>query len=214
MMLKWTCFAALFFALVGCDGGDQGADAARTDAGGPVADMDASEPSDELDASTDDDTMPDSSTQDSGPTEDVADADADPASCTAPDGCAAGRYLGQFSGDQAAFNAQLGAEGTTSEWLLLRVTEDSNATQELAVQVTMTPLDGGNYDLFAYFTEDDMACDLITANLSATNASSQPEELVFGWSDRFAGNDSRTVALEVRHVDGDCTGWELDVRAP
>lgn len=217
-MCKRTFLIGACVALLGCHGGDQGSYAELRDASF-VDDMDTGAVDggmdDALDATTADADMLDGDT--GGSNTDAGSADGDPPEaidCRPPTECAGGRDLGEFSGDQAAFNAQLVATGTTSEWLLLRVTEDARTTKDLAIQVTMTPGDGGNYDLFAYFTGDDTACDLVAATLSASNASSQPEELTLGWTDHFASDETRIVALEVRHVDGGCTGWELDVRAP
>jgi len=129
------------------------------------------------------------------------------ASCYQP------RHVGELSGDESG--PPVVATGTRSEWLTLRVREDSGLSRGLDVRLRLKAETGANYDLFVYRASDAGGVACSGKAEASAQPGDRPEEVAISWSDRYFGrDDSRTLSVEVRYVDGDCKPWVLDVFRP
>lgn len=142
-------------------------------------------------------------------------------SCDAASACSDGRLIGSVSGDMA--DAGLTAIGTTSSWVHVRVTEDNSdwTGHPMQLHATLTSPQGAAFELHAFLdtsrTSDaglDCAHEVGTAVHDAKGST-----LDITWGDPADASangvdDGRTVALEVRHLAGQCHAgapWTLAV---
>ena len=137
----------------------------------------------------------------------------------APAACAGARNLGSVSGDTGHGFAH--ATGSTSEWLVIRITEDDSnifSHPSLKAKFMLTHDANTVYDLYVYRSSGtgDRNCSSVTAQgtrTSTVNVAGASLE----WADTYGlgGNDdSRNIVIEVRHVSGPCGAarpWYLDV---
>lgn len=128
------------------------------------------------------------------------------ASCASPNACSGAVDLGQVRGDNGADVKT--ADGHTSQWFKIRVTEDDNAITglDLWMTATLTSPPGTNFDLYLYVPNSDtLECSAIT-HQSTSASSTDSATAKFGedglWSN--GSDDSRTITVEVRHVSGTC----------
>ena len=127
-------------------------------------------------------------------------------SCAAANPCASATNLGNVSGDTGADTKN--AQGSTSEWLTVRVTEDDSdiAGVPLWLKANLTSPPGTNFELHVYVPgSDTQECSAVTK--SSTNASgAQSASVEFGEGSGFSNgsSDDRPVTIEVRHVSGTC----------
>ncbi len=135
-------------------------------------------------------------------------------SCEPTSGCNAARYLGEISGDEASNSNLLMTTGKRSEWLTFRINEDSNSSRSLKATITLSGQGSANYDLFVYVPDDSSSKSCAGPTLSSSKAGAQPDAVSIDKSDAFISDDSRNVTIEVRHIDGDCEPYILDIRGP
>jgi hypothetical protein len=151
-----------------------------------------------------------------------------PLSCEARTDCAGGTLLGTISGDQGA--ATVSADGLTSAWVLVRVTEDVSDVngRPLHLSATLASPSGTSFDLYAYAATktpdggtppEPTTVDCTDLVAQATQpGNSKTLELTWGEQLGQTANgleDGRTVAFEIRHASGSCGGdarWTLTVR--
>jgi hypothetical protein len=142
--------------------------------------------------------------------------------CDAGATCPAARSLGHVSGDTRADT--LSADGTTSTWLHVTVTEDDSAWsgRPVRLRATLAAASAASFELHAYLDvskRDDAGLDCID-DVARSFPEGGAASLDFSWGDPPDGSangydDGRTVALEVRNVSGTCSAgapWHLDVR--
>jgi len=127
-------------------------------------------------------------------------------SCTSPNTCSGAVDLGSVSGDTGADVKT--AQGHTSQWFTVRVTEDDNgiAGVELWMTATLTSPPGSNYDLYVYVpSSDTLECSAVSyQSTSSATTDSATAKLGEGGLFSNGSSDDRTVTVEVRHVSGTC----------
>lgn len=168
------------------------------------------------DASTSGDATADAGTVDAGP----PDAGL-PDLCANPTACASGASMGSVSGDTGSDFLQ--ATGTSSKWLLVRVTEnDSSIFSRPPVRARFTLVHNPNtrFDLYLYKAGNNGSGTRNCSSVSATGARGSTTNLAMAslsWDDTtgLGGNDdSANVMVEIRHVSGPCgvgREWQLSV---
>jgi hypothetical protein len=140
--------------------------------------------------------------------------------------CEGGVLLGSVSGDQRS--PALGADGLTSAWVLVRVTEDlsSVAGRPLRVTATLTSPPGVDFELHAHGVLQapdggvDPAAVSCAAEVGQAVTRGRTQTLDLSWGEQAGAyangvDDGRTLALEVRHRAGPCGGdasWTLTVQ--
>ncbi len=143
-------------------------------------------------------------------------------SCDAGAVCSAARLIGSVSGDTA--DAGVKATGTTSAWVHVRVTEDDSAWsgRPVRLRATLTSPGGADFELHAFLDtsrNDDAGLDC-AHEVGTAIRGAEGSTLDISWGDPADASangvdDGRTVALEVRHVAGECragASWTLDVQ--
>jgi hypothetical protein len=205
-------------ALVGCAEGTEADPAesflatAPVEAGGKGDDDESVKippPSNPPDDSDDDDAGADAGTKDAG-----ADSGTKPdggggtggGSCASTNTCTGATNLGTVSGDTGS--DVVSAQGHTSQWFTVRVTEDDSDLTgvELWLTATLTSPAGSNYDLYVYVPgSDTLECSAVSYQ-STSSGTSDTATAKFGESGLFSNgsDDDRTVTVEVRHVSGTC----------
>jgi hypothetical protein len=146
-----------------------------------------------------------------------ADAGGGGISCNAPNACTSSTNLGTVSGDTGSDT--LSQQGTTAEWLTVRVTENDNGplADPLKMKVTLVSPPGANFDLYLYVpSSDTLECSAVSSSSTSTS-STDTASVLFGETGTFANgvDDSRTVTVEVRHVSGSCSPgakWSLTLQ--
>jgi hypothetical protein len=136
-------------------------------------------------------------------------------SCASPNVCTASTSMGSISGDTGSDTQN--AQGTTSQWLSVRVTENDSSifANSLEMKATLVSPPGANFDLYLYVPgTDTIECSAVSASSTTTGTDTAGVE--FGESGTFSNgvDDSRTVTVEVRHVSGTCSAgakWTLSV---
>jgi hypothetical protein len=133
--------------------------------------------------------------------------------------CTAAQVLGAVSGDTA--DAGLEASGTTSAWIHVRVTEDNSdwSGHPVHLRASLTSPAGAEFELHAYLdTSRNVDAGLDCRDeVGAAVATASGSSLDIAWGDppdasANGVDDGRTVALEVRHISGDCNAgasWHL-----
>lgn len=129
--------------------------------------------------------------------------------------------LGSISGDSSPSVNSITFTGSTSQWLFVNVSEDSNSINEhdLSLKATLTGPGGSNYDLYLYVdpsgTPTTHSCQ--TESAQSTNAAGMTDEATITWDDNQItqpNNDTRLVSIKVEHVSGPCgagNDWSLTV---
>jgi hypothetical protein len=194
---------------------DGSTDGGKLDGSTDGATTDGSADGSSADASTGD-AATDAGTVDAGP----PDAGL-PDLCATPTACASGASLGSVAGDTGSDFLQ--ATGTSSKWLLVRVTEnDSSLFSRPPLRARFTLIHNPNtrFDLFVYKAGNNGGGTRNCSSVSATGARGSTTNLAtasLSWDDTtgFGGNDdSANVMVEVRHVSGPCgvgREWQLSV---
>jgi hypothetical protein len=203
---KWTLVLAVVLACVACgtDGLLQG------DGFVPNGTLPIAPASNRLDAGGGcDGAGCDASVPDSAPVKTVPDG-ATPPSNT----CQTARDIGTLSGDTGA--QTLTANGTCSEWISLRATEDNSGAIGAPMKVKLTlQSHGHNFDLYAYFNavRDVVSCDSPAAKSETLGTVDEVIPLMWGEGSVANGSDdSRTIRLAIQSGDGPCpagSGWTL-----
>lgn len=135
-------------------------------------------------------------------------------SCEAVNTCATARKstIASIPGDDTLVPLEI--RGSTSEFISLRVTEESSLWYDLKVKATLVSPPGTNFDLAVYVPKSDVENDC--SNIAATSKEPTGEDVAHAtWSDSTFSNDSRTVVFQVIHVSGDCdpnARWVLKVQ--
>jgi hypothetical protein len=137
-------------------------------------------------------------------------------SCAAPKPCSSATSLGTVKGDTGADVKS--AQGSTSQWFTVRVTENDSAVSALELWMTASLVSppGTNFDLFVYVPgSDTLECSAVSEQSTSTG-SSDTAAVRFGEGGLFSNgsDDSRTVTVEVRHVSGNCDPskkWTLTI---
>ncbi len=156
-----------------------------------------------------------------GPTKSDAGSDAgakdagSPSSCSATNKCTSATDLGEIAGDMGT--EEKTAEGSTSSWFTIRVTEKDPflLAVPLWMTATLTSPPGTNYDLYVYVPKDDTTECTTLAQKSTNTSSADSAKVTFGETTPPLANevdDARTVTVEVRHVSGSCDPskkWKL-----
>lgn len=132
--------------------------------------------------------------------------------CAAPAPCSAATDLGAVSGDTG--NDERSRQGSSSQWLSVRVTEDAAGVLGAQMKVTATLVSpaGANFDLYLY--ADACGGEPVA---SSKKASGTTDQATFAWGEGALPNgdpDDKTILVEVRHVAGDCAPtdkWTLIV---
>lgn len=221
-------------ALVGCAEGDEADPSEAFLSASPVEAGAEEEPSDSVklpapsnpepedDADDQDDAGPGDG-KDAGGTDAGADSGTPPpppppptGSCAAPNTCAGATHLGSVSGDTGS-DVQ-SAQGHTSQWFTVRVTEDDSGPfgVQLWMTATLASPPGTNFDLYVYVpSSDTRECSAVSYQSTST-AANDMATAKFGESGVFSNgsNDDRTVTVEVRHVSGTCdpaSKWTLNL---
>ena len=128
--------------------------------------------------------------------------------------CQTARSFGTLSGDTGA--QTITTNGTCSEWLTLRATEDDSGPIGATMKVTLTlkPV-GHDFDLYAYLspTRDELSCAMPYAVSPAGGTVDEVITLSFGESTVANGSDEgRTIGVVVLSARGPCppsSGWTL-----
>jgi hypothetical protein len=128
--------------------------------------------------------------------------------------CRAPRDLGAISGDDGS--ASVSAQGSCSEWVRVRVTEDYQNAAGVPMKLTASLLsgEGTNFDLYVYENPDADTLECDTASGSSDQAGGQSDVVKAQWGEgTFANNsdDGRTVSIEVRNTAEGCAArpWTL-----
>ncbi len=193
---------------------DGGTDGGRGDASADAS-ADAGLDGDVLDGSGGDAGV-DGGTVDAGPPDSGL-----PDLCANPTACASGASMGSVAGDTGSDFLQ--ATGTSSKWLLVRVSEnDSSVFSRPPIRARFTLIHNPNtrFDLFLYKAGNNGGGTRNCSSVSATGARGSTTNLAtasLSWDDTtgFGGNDdSANVMVEIRHVSGPCgvgREWQLSV---
>jgi hypothetical protein len=146
---------------------------------------------------------------DSGLTLPTVDGGGDPSNT-----CQTARSFGTISGDTGA--QTVSADGTCSEWLTLRATENDSGPIGATMKVTLTLHPRGHdFDLYAYLSpaRDELSCTMPYAVSPASGTVDEVISLSFGESTVANGSDEgRTIGVVVLSARGPCpanSGWTL-----
>lgn len=154
------------------------------------------------DATCDDASPCDAAVADARPPAPVRDAQtADP-----PNTCETARAIGTIAGDVGS--PSVTAQGSCSEWLSVRVTEDSSSALGVAMRakLSLTPA-GGDFDLYALFdpVRDVRACTAPYASSFAPGTAVETISLTWGEGSVANGSDDgRTIGIAVLKAGGVC----------
>ena len=143
-------------------------------------------------------------------------------SCDAGSACSGGHLIGSVSGDMADGGAT--ATGTSSSWVHVRVTEDNSdwTGHPVRLHATLTSPEGADFELHAFLdtsANGDAGLDCVhEVGTAVRGAEGATLDITWGDPADASANgvdDGRTIALEVRHVAGQCQAgapWTLTVR--
>lgn len=135
--------------------------------------------------------------------------------------CAMASDIGSVSGDTDPSQNSITYTGTTSQWLVVNVTEDSNSVVEhdLMAKFTLTNPPGTNYDLAVYVdpsgTPTSRSCQTVSGQ--SQNAAGMDDVVGITWDDNQVSQpniDTRLVSVKIEWVSGPCgagNGWSLRV---
>jgi len=119
--------------------------------------------------------------------------------------CAQARTAGSIIGDGNGTSTSL--MGAGSQWISVRVNEDSFSTESLGITATLTSPEGSAFDVYLY----DGGC---TKLIASPYGPADMAEAYAEWNDTAIIDNSKTILVEVRHVSGTCTEqaqWTLDL---
>ena len=119
--------------------------------------------------------------------------------------CAQARSAGSITGDGNGTSTSI--MGAGSQWITVRVTEDSFSTESLGITATLTSPEGSAFDVYLY----DGGC---TKLIASPYGPADMAEAYAEWNDTAILDNSKTILVEVRHVSGTCTEqaqWTLDL---
>jgi len=145
---------------------------------------------------------------DAAPTIPIGDASAEP-----KNSCTTARAVGTVSGDTGA--GALTAQGTCSEWVSFRATEDNSGVLGAGMKVKLTlTMTGGDFDLYVYYDagRDSLSCDAPAAR--SFQSGTTAEQVSLSWGEGTVSNgseDGRTIGVAVIKANGPCggTAWSL-----
>jgi hypothetical protein len=184
--------------------GDGAADSGlSTDDGSSNTDATGDDASTATDAAGDDASTNDAST-DSGMADAGTDSGGTTVPCTSPNMCSNATQLGSISGDTTT--ADKTANGTTSQWFTVAVTEDDSGVLgvPMKLQVTLHSPSNENFDLYVYLGGSVGAVECTTVQSSSTNGTGAIDSVALTWGETGTfsngSDDSRTVTIEVRAV--------------
>jgi hypothetical protein len=179
----------------------------------PSTPNDAQDASDDAATALDGDV--DAGTQDAAPP-----VDSGPVGpCASPNTCPTATDLGTLSGDTG--NGTKSAEGTGSQWLQVRMTEDDNSlfnAASLYMRAELTVPVGANYDIYVYRAPTNSDIECATPTTSSTKLGAfKTASMTWGEMGLIPNgvSDERTVNVEVRYVSGTCgpdDKWKLTLR--
>jgi len=137
------------------------------------------------------------------------DSDGDPANgCEDPlddnPACAVTGSLGTVNGD--ASGSSFSVTGRGEIWGTALVLESSSQPVDLHARITLQPPPDANYDLY-------VTCNSCFGSpIGSTNPGSTAETIDVGAVDTLGGNESFSIAIEVRWIGGlGCGSWTLTV---
>ena len=143
------------------------------------------------------------------PVDGDAGADASPATgglaCAAIPTCTNAKVLPGITGDGAG--TVTATNGAGSQWLSIQVREESFSGDPLGVTAYLRTPEGERLDLFLYDTN-------CTTLLHSSTGEQKNKAVWLDWQDVPLVDNSRTLLLEVRHVDGACDvehRWSMDI---
>ncbi len=129
--------------------------------------------------------------------------------------CETARAIGTMAGDKGA--PSLTAQGTCSDWVSFRATEDDSSPLgvPMKTKLTLVPT-GGDFDLFAYFdpVRDLPACARPFSSSYQTGTATENVSLTWGEGSVANGSDDgRTIDVLVLKAGGPCGpdagSWKL-----
>lgn len=131
--------------------------------------------------------------------------------------CQAASLLGSVSGDLGS--DRLMTSGYQSTWIHVRVTENYSGLAGIALSLsaTLTPPPGVQFGIFLYLNESQDLLECATqVGATTMNGTATTVEPIWGETsgDSNGQNDSRTVAIEIRHLSGTCAPdqmWQLQI---
>jgi hypothetical protein len=131
-----------------------------------------------------------------------------------PATCTTARDLGAISGDTGT--ASVTAQGTCSDWVRLRVTENDGGPFAATMKLTATLIspDKEDFDLFVHVNADSDVVECATVTGKSELPAGRSDIVKAEWGEQYVGNysdDSRTVSVEVRKKTGRCATqpWAL-----
>ncbi|HEY8074325.1 MAG TPA: hypothetical protein VIF62_09450 [Labilithrix sp.] len=125
--------------------------------------------------------------------------------CAAIPTCASTQPLSAIAGDSGGESK---ATAAGSEWLTIRVQEQSTSSMALSIDALLTPPAGAEYELHVY--QDDCKTELAAPTVNDDGTI----EVYSSWDDRDFLDDGKNVKIEVRYKSGSCdvgSKWILDV---
>ena len=145
----------------------------------------------------------------------IGDGGGEEPTCGPPNTCFAPTNVGKVSGDKG--HDVISRQGTTAEWIKVRVTEDDEGflagPVPLRLRLTLISPPGTNFDLFAYYERS--ACG---APDKASTRVGSVDDINLQWGedpgDLLANgkDDDQDILIEVRWVSGECPltqPWQL-----
>jgi hypothetical protein len=135
--------------------------------------------------------------------------------CGPANTCPTSTSMGSVRGDVGADTVT--ANGSTSQWLYVNVTEADNSIigSDLYMVATLASPPGVNFDLYIYAGQKSppLACSPVTRQSTSQGL----DAVEYSWGEGIIPNgsdDSRLITIEVRHVSGTCDPqkkWTLNV---
>lgn len=138
---------------------------------------------------------------------------------TPPDAstCRAPHDMGSLSGDLN--QGTLTAQGTCSEWLRVRLTEDAHSVfaGQMKVTATLVSPAGENFDIYLHVNAATDVLECTTVAAKSELGAGQSDVAKTAWGESYSANsvdDSRYVSIEIKKHDGTCakSPWSLVVQ--
>ncbi|MFO0677649.1 MAG: hypothetical protein U0169_14030 [Polyangiaceae bacterium] len=139
--------------------------------------------------------------------------------CGVVNNCRQGTSLGTLSGDDVTGQTTASRRGTKSEWFTVRMKEtyEGVVAGPMKFSATLVSPSAANYDLYVYVDTNQDVVECSAVRKQSTNPTGDTDRVELTWGEEYTGNsgdDSRTVMIEVRHVEGACDAantWSLVV---
>jgi hypothetical protein len=140
-------------------------------------------------------------------------------SCESGVTCFSAASLGSMSGDTGS--GVITFSGHQATWVTVRMTENEDGpfARRMRLRAQLDSPPGSNFDLYLYVNPNSDVLECNNVRGSSTNGAGEADIVAIGWgeSGTFANgvDDSRTVAIEIRHVSGTCdpnATWFLELR--